>query len=151
MWYFLGVTMLVKVYQIIKSCSLWPSKVFRRGAQEFPTLGPKCWENPKWPPQILENGISRHISTCSCPRIYYCMSNYMLYFIFDIHLIIQIQNSTWPTKYKMATDEIIGNGRHVYMPMKLLKNYISRTNFKYFFQYKAVQDCLRIILIWHLY
>ena len=59
---------------------------------------------------------------------------------FDIHLIIKIQNSTWSTKYKMATDEIIGNGRRVYMPMKLLKNYISRTNFKYFFQNKAVQD-----------
>ena len=45
----------------------------------------------------------------------------MLYFIFDIHLIIKIQNLTGPTKYKMATDEIIGNGRRVNMLMKLLK------------------------------
>ena len=37
----------------------------------------------------------------------------MLYFIFDIHLIMTIQNSSWQTKSKMVTQEIIGNSTRV--------------------------------------
>ena len=33
----------------------------------------------------------------------------MLYFIFNIHLIMTIQNSSRPTKSKVITQEIIGN------------------------------------------
>ena len=54
----------------------------------------------------------------------------MLYFIFDIHLIMTIQNSTWPTKSKMATHEIIGNSTRVW---NCQKNYISKTYFEYLF------------------
>ena len=35
----LGVTMLVKVWQIIRSCSWWSSEASWRRAQEFPTVG----------------------------------------------------------------------------------------------------------------
>ena len=64
--------------------------------------------------------------------IIFCLI-YMLYFIFDIHLIMTIQNSSWPTKSKMVTQEIIGNSRRVKMSMKLQKKYISKTYFKYIF------------------